>query len=177
MQKWPDLERSVADGLRAGRLAGTIGSRQDRRTKKGTPMAILSLSDQGGSYECIAFSEQVAEYSALLQPGASVIIEVEADQRPDGVSLRLIRARSIEAALEGKSRAMLVEMDNPKPLAAIKAQLKERGDGEVTLMVSRDSGRRRYRIRLSGGYRLNPALAQAIKSLEGVVEVKLGSAA
>jgi DNA polymerase-3 subunit alpha len=177
VQRWPDFERSVAEGFRAGRLAGTIGARQDRRTKKGTPMVILSLSDQSGSFECIAFSEQVAEYSEVLRVGRSVIIEVEADQRPDGVSLRLIRARSIDTVIEGKSKLLSVEMDTPNALPAIKAQLRDPGEGEVMLVVSRESGRKRYEIRLKGGYRITPGLAQGIKSINGVVDVKLVGAA
>src|SRR5690606_41277460 len=48
VQRWGDFERAVKDGAPAGRLAGTMASRNDRRTKKGTPMMILSLSDQSG---------------------------------------------------------------------------------------------------------------------------------
>ena len=60
---------------RAGRLAGTIATRNDRRTKKGTPMAIISLSDASGGYEVIAFSEQVSQFSEVLQPGKSVVLD------------------------------------------------------------------------------------------------------
>ncbi|MDB5540243.1 MAG: DNA-directed polymerase, partial [Devosia sp.] len=43
VQPYADFERAVKEaGASAGRLAGTLGSRNDRRTKKGTPMAILS---------------------------------------------------------------------------------------------------------------------------------------
>jgi DNA polymerase-3 subunit alpha len=106
-----------------------------------------------------------------------VIIEVEADQRPDGVSLRLIRARSIDTVIEGKSKLLSVEMDTPNALPAIKAQLRDPGEGEVMLVVSRESGRKRYEIRLKGGYRITPGLAQGIKSINGVVDVKLVGAA
>ena len=71
MQRWGDFERAVKDGASAGRLAGTISGRQDRRTRKGTPMMILTLSDQSGSFEIIAFSEQINEFGAVLQPGKS----------------------------------------------------------------------------------------------------------
>ena len=96
MQRWGDFERAVKDGASAGRLAGTIAARQDRRTRKGTPMMILTLSDQTGSYEVIAFSEQINEFGALLQPGRSVILQVGADERAEGVSLRLLSAQAID---------------------------------------------------------------------------------
>src|SRR4029078_7997097 len=77
------FEHGVREGeLSAGRLAGTIATRADRRTRKGTPMLSLSLSDPTGSYQRRGFSEQVQAFGALLQPGRSVVLNVEADERP-----------------------------------------------------------------------------------------------
>ena len=41
-------------------------------------MMILTLSDQSGTYECIAFSEQINEFGAILQPGNSVTLTAAA---------------------------------------------------------------------------------------------------
>src|SRR5690606_32519321 len=78
VKRWLDFEREVKEeGISAGKLAGTISSRNDRRTRKGTPMAIMTLSDTTGSYECIAFSEQLASYGEILKVGESVLVSVE----------------------------------------------------------------------------------------------------
>src|SRR5690606_35536563 len=80
VRTWLEVERLVKDrGGWAGKIAGTISSRNDRRTKKGTPMAIITLSDATGSFEVIAFSEQITKFSDVLQAGKSVILGVEAD--------------------------------------------------------------------------------------------------
>lgn len=85
VQPWVEFERAVKeDGAAAGRLAGTISTRNERLTRKGTKMAIVSLSDASGSFEFIAFAEQLEQFREV-QPGANVIINVEADERPDGV--------------------------------------------------------------------------------------------
>ena len=86
--------------LSAGRLAGTIATRADRRTKKGTPMLSLRLSDPSGSFEVIGFSEAVEQFGKILQPGRSVILNVEADERPDGISLRLMSAVPLDEAAQ-----------------------------------------------------------------------------
>src|SRR5690606_15716096 len=104
VQRWSDFERAVKDGASAGRLAGTIASRNDRRTRKGTPMMILTLSDQSGTFECIAFSEQISEFGALAQPGASVVLQVAADERAEGISLRLISLEPIEGLADRVDR-------------------------------------------------------------------------
>ncbi len=173
VQRWTDFERAVKDGARAGRLAGTISARNDRRTRKGSPMAIFTLSDPSGSFECIAFSEPLAEYGAELTVGKLVIFEVEADERPDGIGLRLIRAQSIEKAAEKVGRRLTVFAGSEKCLPPIRAQLKTGGEGTVSFVVIRDGGAREYEVELPGGFKLNAELAGGIKSLDGVMDVRL----
>src|SRR5690606_17070829 len=168
VQGWVDFERAVKDGARAGRLAGTIGARNDRRTKKGTPMAILTLSDPTGSYECLAFSEQLDQFGDVLVAGRSVILSVEADERPDGVSLRLISAEPLDQAAEKIGRRLTVFTGHERCLGSIRAQLKGGGEGQVIFIVSRDQGAREYEIELKGGYRLSAELAGGIKAIDGV---------
>ena len=40
-------------------------------------------------------------------------------------------------------------------------------------MVAREQGRRLYEIDIGAGWQINPALAGAIKSFDGVVDVRL----
>jgi len=173
VQSWVDFERAVKDGARAGRLAGTISSRNDRRTRKGTPMAIMTLSDPSGSFECIAFSEQISQFGEVLGAGKSVILTVEADERPDGISLRLISAEALDQAAEKVGRRLTVFAGNERCLPSIRSQLKPGGEGQVIFIVSRDQGAKEYEIELRGGFRLSAELAGGIKSLDGVVDVRL----
>ena len=171
---WSDFEHAVKEaGARAGRLAGTIGSRNDRRTKKGNPMCILSVSDASGGYEVIAFSEQVSAFSDVLQPGANVVLNVEADERPDGISLRLVSAEPIASLAEKVGKRLVVFTDNEKCLAPIRTQLKLGGEGLVSFIVIRDAGLKEYEIELKGKYRLSPELAGSIKAMDGVVDARL----
>ncbi|GLQ57823.1 DNA polymerase III subunit alpha [Devosia nitrariae] len=174
VQRWGDFERAVREaGASAGRLAGTVSARQDRRTRKGTPMMILTLSDQSGSYECIAFSEQINEFGALLQVGNSVLLQVGADERAEGVSLRILDAQPLEKAAEKVGRRLTVFAASPKCLPPIRAQLKSGGEGQVSFVVIRDGGAREYEIELPGNFRLTSEIAGGIKALEGVTDVRL----
>ena len=136
-------------------------------------MLSLSLSDPSGSFEVIGFSEIVEQYGAILQPGRSVILNVEADERPDGVSLRLLSAVPIDEAAQKVGRSLEIEAESERCLAAIKAQLKVGGNGRITFVVAREQGRKLYEVDIGGGWQLSPALAGGIKSLEGVVDVRL----
>jgi len=173
VQRWGDFERAVKDGASAGRLAGTISGRQDRRTRKGTPMMILTLSDQTGSFEVIAFSEQINEFGALLQPGKSVILQVGADERAEGISLRLLSAQAIDGIEDTIERRLTVFAADAKALGSINAQLKRGGEGKVNFVVIRDGGAREYEIELPGAYRITAEVAGGIKALDGVTDVRL----
>ena len=172
VQRWSDFERAVRDGAGAGRLAGTISSRNDRRTRKGTPMMVLALSDQSGTFEVISFSEQIAEYGSILQPGNSVILQVGADERAEGVSLRLISAEPIEGLADRVDRRLTVFTADAKALGPISAQLKPGGNGTVNFVVIRDGGAREYEIELPGKYAITAEVAGGIKALDGVTDVR-----
>ncbi len=172
VQRWSDFERAVKDGAGAGRLAGTISSRNDRRTRKGTPMMILTLSDQSGTFECIAFSEQINEFGSILQPGNSVILQVGADERAEGISVRLISAEPIEGMAEKIDRRLTVFLADPKALTATSAQLRKGGNGTVNFVVIRDGGAREYEIELPGKYNVTAEVAGGIKALDGVTDVR-----
>jgi DNA polymerase III subunit alpha len=172
VQRWADFERAVKDGAGAGRLAGTIASRNDRRTRKGTPMMILTLSDQSGTFECIAFSEQINEFGAILQPGNSVILQVGADERAEGISVRLISAEPIEGMAERVDRRLTVFLADPKALPATSAQLKRGGNGTVNFVVIRDGGAKEYEIELPGKFNVTAEVAGGIKALDGVTDVR-----
>jgi len=172
VQRWSDFERAVKDGAGAGRLAGTISSRNDRRTRKGTPMMILTLSDQSGTFECIAFSEQINEFGAILQPGNSVILQVGADERAEGISVRLMSAEPIEGMAERIDRQLTVFLADPKALGPTSAQLKRGGNGTVNFVVIRDGGAREYEIELPGKYNVTAEVAGGIKALDGVTDVR-----
>ena len=171
---YQQLETEVRDrGGSARKLAGTVTSRSDRRTKKGTPMMVVKLSDQTGSYEVIGFSEEVQAYGAMLQPGANVIIGVNADERDDGISIRVQSVQPLDEAAQKVGKFLEIEADDIKCLEPIHKQLKPGGNGRIKFVVAREQGRRLYEIDIGAGWQINPALAGAIKSFDGVVDVRL----
>jgi DNA polymerase-3 subunit alpha len=169
---WADFEHAVKDGVRAGRLAGTVSTRQDRRTRKGNAMAVLTLSDPSGSYECVVFAEQLLQFGKILGVGNAVMLTVEADERPDGISLSLVNAQPIDGATQRLGKRLQIFPGEERCLQPIRTQLKPGGEGSVSVIVIRPD--REYEIELPGGFRLSPELAGGIKSLQGVTDVRWG---
>jgi DNA polymerase-3 subunit alpha len=173
VKTWLEFERLVKEmGASAGKLAGTIASRNDRRTRKGTPMAIITLSDATGSFEVIAFSEQISQFSDVLVTGKSLILTVEADERPDGIGLRLIGAEPIEKAAERVGKELRIYVEADKCIGPIHSQLKPGGEGHVVFVIPRGPAKD-YEIDVPGRFRLTAELAGAVKALAGVVDVRL----
>ena len=113
------------------------------------------------------------QFGPVLSVGKSVILNVEADERPDGISLRLLSAAPIEKEAEKLGKRLTVFAGSEKCLAPIRSQLKSGGEGSISFIVIRDEGRAEFEIELPGSFRLTPELAGGIKALEGVVDVRL----
>lgn len=101
-----------------------------------------------------------------------MILQVGADERPDGVSLRLLSAKAIEGIEDTIERRLTVFAADAKALGSINAQLKRGGEGKVNFIVIRDEGAREYEIELPGAYRLTAEVAGGIKALDGVTDVR-----
>nr|WP_321456908.1 DNA polymerase III subunit alpha [uncultured Cohaesibacter sp.] len=174
IQLWQPFELAVKQGASAGRLAGTITGKQERKTKTGNRMGIITVSDPTGQYEAVLFSEALARFRDMLEPGNTVILEVGADERPEGVSVRINNVRPLQS--DGMRQAMRVFVNDPKPLASLQKQLDNRGDGEVSVIVMLDEGECEVEMRLKGNYYVSPEVGRALKAIPGIVDVEVGVA-
>ncbi|MCF6327807.1 MAG: DNA polymerase III subunit alpha [Devosiaceae bacterium] len=170
---WRNLQEAAKGGDTNFVVAGTVVLRNDRRTRKGKPMAILTLSDPSGSFECLLFSETLAKYGEILQPGNSAIINVEAEALSEGVRLRLLRARLLESIAQTVSREMVIFANDPKSLKPTAKLLEPGGNGVVFIVVKSTDATRESKIKLAGNYQLTPDLASGIKSISGINDVQL----
>jgi DNA polymerase-3 subunit alpha len=173
VQMWSGFQIGVKRGAAAGRLAGTIVQRQERRTKTGNKMGILSISDPTGQYEAVIFSEGLNHYRELLEPGQSVIMLVSAEDKPEGISVRIDTVEPLEEAASRLQHALRVFLRSSDPLESIARQLDSHGDGDVSLIVLGDGSRGEVEVKLPGRYRVSPQVAGALRAVPGVIEVQL----
>jgi DNA polymerase-3 subunit alpha len=171
VQMWADFAEAVKRGASAGRLVGTVTSRQERRTRTGNRMGIVRMSDPTGQYEAIAFSETLSENRDLLEPGRSVILFVGAEEREDGISVRIQKAEALDDAALKMKRGLRIYLRDVAPIEPIARQLPPGGDGDVSLVLLVEAGRE-IEVRLPGKYRLSPPLAGALRTVPGIVQVE-----
>jgi DNA polymerase-3 subunit alpha len=161
------LKRSTT----AGKLAGTVTARQERKSKKGNPFAFLSLSDPTGQFEIVVFSETLNQARPLMEPGNAVVVSVEIERIGEEVKLRAQGIRSVDDVVKDTGAGLRIFVDREEPLAAVKSRLSEKGKGLVSLVLMGEGGRE-VELRLKDRYRVTPQNRGAIKSVPGVVEVR-----
>ncbi|SFM37106.1 DNA polymerase III, alpha subunit [Pleomorphomonas diazotrophica] len=173
VQTWAQFSASVKRGASAGRLAGTIVAKQERKTRTGNKMGIIGISDPTGQYEAVIFSEGLAHFRSLLEPGQSVILLVNAEDKPEGISVRIDSVEPLDQAAGKLQNALRIFLRGAEPLAALRDVLKPGGEGDVSLIVLGDGARGEVEVKLPGGYRVSPQLAGALRAVDGVVDVEL----
>ncbi|MEZ5871959.1 MAG: DNA polymerase III subunit alpha [Nitratireductor sp.] len=177
VQLFAEFEKSVRAGASAGRLAGTVTGRQERKTKTGKRMGIVQLSDPSGQYEAVIFEEGLSRFRDLLEAGRSVILLAGADVRPEGVSVRIQSVESLEEQATREASNLRIFLRDDKPVRHLTPLLKpngrERGEGRVSFVVIEDEGAREIEVELRERFQVTPQIARAIKGIPGVMDVEL----
>src|SRR5215217_4088288 len=173
VQTWVEFCRSVKAGNSAGRVAATVLDRQERRTKTGNKMGILSLSDQTGQFEAIIFSEGLQRLRDVLEPGAAVVLMLQAGIEGEEVRARIGMAEPLEEAIAKHQKGMRIFLRDERPITSVFERLKVRGEGEVFLVLILDNGEREVEVKLPGKYQASPQVAGALRAVPGVVQVEM----
>ncbi|MFN3348518.1 DNA polymerase III subunit alpha [Pseudorhodoplanes sp.] len=173
VMNWMEFTKSVRAGASAGRTAATVVSRTERRTKTGSKMGIIGLSDPSGQYEAVLFQEGLHQYRDLLEPGNAVLLFLTAEAQGEDVRARIQTVERLDQAAEKVQKSLQIFLRDPAPLDLITNRLEPKGDGEVhfVLMLS-DGGE--VEVKLPGRYKVSPQIAGAIKAVPGVVSVEAG---
>ena len=190
VQPWAEFARAVKGGATAGRVAATVVSRIERRTRTGSKMGIIGLSDPTGHFEAVIFSEGLAEHRDLLEPGTAVLLFLSAEVQGDEVRARIQSAEPLDSAAANLQKGLRVFLRDGGPLEAVAKRLEPvsqagparsaqgnvrpahaNGDGEVSVVLLLKRGAE-VEVKLPGRFKVSPQIAGAIKAVPGVVQVE-----
>ncbi len=182
VQSWADFSRAVKAGAGAGRVAGTVVSRTERRTRTGTKMGIIGLSDPSGHYEAVLFAEGLAQYRDLLEPGAAVLLFLTAEVQAEEVRARIQSVEPLDQAAAKMQMGLRVFLRDEETLPGVARRLEparngaarnglEGADGEVSMVLMLQNGSE-VEVKLPGRFKVSPQIAGAIKAVSGVVTVE-----
>ncbi|MGN6286032.1 MAG: DNA polymerase III subunit alpha [Afipia sp.] len=184
VQSWAEFSRAVKTGATAGKVAATVVSRMERRTKTGNKMGIMGLSDPTGHFEAVLFSEGLAQFRDVLEPGTAVLLQLGAELQGEDVRARILHAEPLDTAAAKTQKGLRIFVRDDKPLESIAKRLESTngrppadrpavagGEGEVTLIMLLDL-QTEVEMKLPGRFRVSPQIAGAIKAVSGVVDVQ-----
>ncbi len=172
VQPWAEFARAVKAGATAGRVAGTVVSRVERRTKTGNRMGIVELSDPSGHYEAVIFAEGLQQYRDLLEPGSAVLLLMSAEVQGEDVRARIQSVEALDQAAQKLAKGLRVFLRSDAPVDGVARRLEAKGDGEVSMILILEDGATEVEVRLPGRFKVSPQIAGALKAVPGVVEVQ-----
>src|SRR6266545_4750942 len=182
VQSWAEFARAVKSGASAGKVAGTVVARTERRTRTGSKMGIIGLSDPSGHFEAVLFSEGLQQFRDLLEPGAAVLLTLSAELQGDDVRARIQLVEPLDQAAAKLSKGLRVFLRSEAPVESVAKRLEkppagagrsapDKADGEVSLVLMLGEGTE-VEVKLPGRFKVSPQNAGAIKAVPGVVAVE-----
>ncbi len=182
MLTYGELQRQAAQTTATiARIAGTIAAVDHRKSARGTRFAFVRLSDATGLYEARMFSDVIDAAREHLEPGANVVLTVEATVEADELKLLAKAVQPIDVAVAGAASAGLRVFVNDGAAAGPLANrlgtiAREAGAvrrrGPVSLILLHPELPGEVEIALPDPYPMTPQILGALKTLPGVVHVE-----
>ncbi|SEF90565.1 DNA polymerase III subunit alpha [Bosea lathyri] len=179
VQRFAEFAQTVrANGTGVAKVAVSVIDKSERRTKSGSKMGIVNLSDPSGQFEAILFSEGLQRYRDLLEPGRALVLRLSAVLDGDDVRPRIEDVEVLDDLAARQKQDLLVYLRDDKALASIAERVRPRSDGiraegKIALVMILNDGAQEVEIELPGRYPVNQQIANAVRAAPGVVSVEL----
>ncbi|RME16292.1 MAG: DNA polymerase III subunit alpha, partial [Alphaproteobacteria bacterium] len=175
-----ELRRKLAEGPMVARMAGSVATRQERKSARGNRFAFVGLSDPTGTYEVTVFSDTLEKAGDVLEVGKNVVVTVEATLEADQPKLLARSAAPVDTvAADAGGMELRVFLDRPEAAGHVAALLRRAGDMargarpgsiRITVLDAPEAGGE-CTIDIEEDFPLNPQVKGALKALPGVVSV------
>lgn len=174
-----ELTAAAMDGPMVGYLAGTVSSRQEKKSAKGNRFAFVAASDPTGLYEITLFSDVLEASRHHLDAGSNVVFQVQAD--PSGDQVKLL-ARSVtpldDMVADAGAGCLAVQITDPKTpallaelLLRLKAETGVPSRARGPVMARLIEGEMIIDIQIDDDIPLTPPARQAMRAVPGVLDV------
>ncbi|MGB0854284.1 MAG: DNA polymerase III subunit alpha [Pikeienuella sp.] len=158
------------------RIAGSVMSKQERKSARGNRFAFVQLSDPTGMYEVTVFSDALAKHRDELEPGRNVVLNVDPEIDGEQVKMLVRSVQAIDNAVKDAAPAGLkIFVNEPRALESIKTRLSEAGQGRggpVNIVITLPETSQEVELSLPGQFPITPQIKGAIKAAQGVVHLE-----
>ena len=144
-------------------------------TRKGAPMAVVTLEDRVGSLEAVVFPEPYAKHGTLLETDSVVVITGKLEMDDESARLIVSEVQTIETVSDSTARTMVIRLTTPphdRGTIEALAELigRHQGAGRVLLEIDIRRGEQPLRVKADlSNIRIRPseALVEEVEQLCG----------
>ncbi|MBW6506438.1 MAG: DNA polymerase III subunit alpha [Rhodobacteraceae bacterium] len=175
-----EIEASAEAGPQMTRVAGMISGVKEKKSARGNRFAFVSFSDPTGLGEATMFSDVLEASRRFLEPGAAVVMTVEATLEGEKLKLLARAVQPVDAvAAEAGGGGLRIFIETPEAATAvaavfnrIEAEGKTRARGPVEFRVTDFEHGAEYALDAGRELPVTPQIKGAIRALRGVAMVE-----
>ncbi|MCL4675555.1 MAG: DNA polymerase III subunit alpha, partial [Pararhodobacter sp.] len=176
-----EITKRAARGPLVARIAGSVSSRQERKSARGNRFAFVQLSDPTGLYEVTVFSDTLEAARQHLDAGMNVVLTVEATLEADTLKLLARAAQPIdEVVADAGASGLSLRLDGVHALAELAAVLDQqpqpkgarKGLGKLFLAVPDPATGGEIEIDIKRQIPVTPLLKATLRGVEGVLAIE-----
>ena len=163
------------------RIAGSVSSRQERKSARGNRFAFVQLSDVTGLFEVTMFSDTLETSRQFLETGMNVMLTVEANLEGDTLKLLARAAQPIDDVVADAGAAGLrVRLDGAQALIELSEVLDRnppnkaprKSLGPLLFCVPDPETGGEIEIDIGREIPVTPMVKAAMRGVEGVLAVE-----
>ena len=170
--RWVDLPAALAaNGTTRFRLAGIVVGRKERTSARGNRFAFVQMSDPSGIYEVTVFTEMLREARLLFESGEPLVVTVDIRREEDSLRLTAQKIEPLNDVVAHTAAGLRVFLGEERALAHLKNLFGRQTGGRGRVSVVLDLSDSEVEIAIPGGFRVDPKMRAAVKSLPGIMDV------
>jgi DNA polymerase III subunit alpha len=170
--RWVDLPAALAaGGTTRFRLAGIVIGRKERTSARGSRFAFVQLSDTSGVFEVTLFSEVLGQARALIDSGQPLVVTLDVRREEESLRLTAQKIDPLDGVVAHAAAGLRVFVSEIEALPRLRSLIGREAGGRGRVTVVLDLPRNEVELALPGGFRVDPRIRAAVKSLPGILDV------
>ena len=170
--RFADLPSALAaGGATRFRLAGIVVGRKERTSARGNRFAFVQMSDPSGVFEVTLFSEMLSQSRALFESGEPLVATVDVRSEEESLRLTVQKIEPLDTVVAHAAAGLRVFVGETAALGHLKSVITRESTGRGRITVVLDLPDREVEIAIPGGYKVDPRVRAAVKSLPGIIDV------
>src|SRR5947207_4987975 len=170
--RWVDLPAALAaNSSRRFRLAGIVIGKKERTSARGNRFAFVQLSYTSGAFEVTVFSEMLSQARGLLEGGQPLITTVDVRREEENLRLTVQKIEPLDTIVAQAAAGLRIFVSEAEALPRLKSVISREAGGRGRVTVVLDLPSREIELALPGGFRVDPRIRAAVKSLPGIIDV------